>query len=162
MEAKFCKVHPDRPVKARGLCQSCYRAAVHAEKVASGAIKIDEDSGVNSKTGAPVEKDLSSDPTAVAEFFQILWGWLREAGKPIEPILTVGDNGKPFRNFSLEARKRESVDQKAMKAATVLGKAYIVERHIEDKPSDLPVEGMKEMVGGWMSIANMGKGKPDA
>jgi hypothetical protein len=152
--------HPDRPLKARGMCQSCYRAALKADDLASGKIKLDEETGADAKTGLGVEKDFVNDPTAVQRFYAILWNWLEDSQKADEPIITTDSKGKPQRNFQLEARMRESTDQRAMKAATVLGRAYIAERHVEEKPADLGVEGLGEIAGGWLGVAaSKGTGK---
>lgn len=154
--------HPDKPAKAKGMCQSCYRALKRAEDVESGKVKFDEETGAPAG-GGEVTKDFVNDPEAVKRFYAIMWNWLEEAAKAQEPIITTDEKGKSMRDFKLEARMRESTDQRAMKSATVLGRAYIVERHVEEKPADLPVEGMSEIVQGWMKVGNMKKGsKADA
>src|SRR6185312_16569682 len=43
--------HVDRPEKARGMCQSCYRAAKKAEELEKGDVRLDEETGVDKKTG---------------------------------------------------------------------------------------------------------------
>jgi len=154
--------HVDRPEKARGMCQSCYRAAKKAEELEKGDVRLDEETGVDKKTGVGTEKDLSNDPEAVKRFYSIMWTWLEQGAKADEPIITVDSKGKAQRDFKLEARLRESVDQRAMKAATVLGRAYIAERHVEEKPEQLMVDGIGEAVGGWMSVVKMKGNKTDA
>lgn len=148
--------HPDRPAKSKGMCQSCYRANQKAEALSKGEIKLDEEKGTDKKTGEPLELDFVNDPSAVREFYRILWGWLQAVQEAEKPII-VEVNGKQTRDFQLEARLKENATQKAMKAATVLGRAYIAERKIEEKPAEIQVEGMKDIVGGWMTVANSKK-----
>jgi len=154
--------HVDRPEKARGMCQSCYRAAKKAEELEQGKVKLDDETGADRKTGTGAEKDLSNDPEAVKRFYSIMWTWLEQGAKADEPIVTVDSKGKPQRDFKLEARLRESVDQRAMKAATVLGRAYIAERHVEEKPEQLMVDGIGDAVSGWMGVIGMKGKKADA
>ena len=147
--------HVDRPEKAKGMCQSCYRAAKKAEEIEKGGVKLDEESGVDKKTGLGAERDLASDPEATKRFYQIMWTWLEQGAKADEPIITTDSKGKAQRDFRLEARLRESVDQRAMKAATVLGRAYIAERHVEEKPEQLMVDGISEAIKGWGEVIEM-------
>lgn len=153
--------HLDKPEKAKGMCQPCYRAMKRAEEVESGKVKLDEETGKVVKSGEPVEMDFVNDPEAVKQFYQIMWGWLQEAQQAKEPIVTVV-KGKPQRDFKLEARMQEVSLVRATKAATILGRAYIAERHVEEKPTELPVDGMREMLSGWVSVENIGKGKKKA
>lgn len=150
--------HPDKPEKAKGMCQSCYRAARKAEEVGSGKVKLDEETGVEVKTGEPVEMDFVNDPQAVKEFYRIMWGWLQEAQKAQQPIITLV-KGKPVRDFKLETRMQEVSLVRSTKAATILGRAYIAERHVEEKPAELPVDGMSNMISGWVAVEQIGKGK---
>ena len=154
--------HVDRPEKAKGMCQSCYRAAKKAEEIEKGGVKLDEETGVDKKTGVGAERDLASDPEATKRFYQIMWSWLEQGAKSDEPIIVEDSKGKKTRDFRLEARMRESVDQRAMKAATVLGRAYIAERHVEEKPEQIMVDGIAEGINGWMGVVNMKGKKADA
>jgi hypothetical protein len=152
--------HVDKPEKARGMCQSCYRAAKKAEELESGAVSLDDESGADKKTGRGVEKDLASDPNAVRRFYEIMWSWLEDSQKSDEPII-VEEKGKKKRDFKLEARLRESTDQRAMKAAQVLGRAYIVERTSQDKPQSIQIDGIGDIVQGWMGVSSMKKGSKE-
>lgn len=152
--------HTDKPEFARKVCQSCYKAQRKAEEIEVGKVKLDDERGVEAKTGAPVERDFVNDPEAVKEFYSIMWSWLK--GAQIEPVYTFDKkSGKDFRDVRTEARLLEEASGRAMKAATVLGRAYIAERHVEEKPTELPVDGMGDMMKGWMNVAQM-KDQPDA
>lgn len=154
--------HVDKPEKAKGMCQSCYRAAKRAEDIASGKVKVNEETLVESSTNSPVEMDLVNDPEAVKRFYQIMWSWLEKANSAQEPIVTVNSKGKSVRDFKLEARMQENADQRGIKAAQILGRAYIAERHVEEKPAELGVEGMGDMMSGWLRVDSMKGKKADA
>lgn len=145
--------HPDRPAKSGTLCQSCYRAQLKAKKLAEGAIRVDEEKGTEVGTGAPVERDLVNDPAAVREFYKILWGWLLAAQKAQEPVLDEDGNI----DWRLTARLREGTANLGMKSATVLGRAYIAERRIEEKPEELPVSGLGDVAAGWKQVSEIKK-----
>lgn len=154
--------HVDRPEKAKGMCQSCYRAAKKAEDIASGKIKINEETLKEASSNSPVEVDLVNDPAAVKRFYGIMWSWLEKANSAQEPIITVDKKGKSVRDFKLEARMQEASDQRGIKAAQILGRAYIAERVVEEKPADLGVDGMGDMMRGWNQVADMKGKKADA
>lgn len=146
--------HLDKPEKARGMCQSCYRALKRAEEVESGVVKVDEETGADARTGGGVEMDFVSDPQAIKQFYKLMWQWMLD-GEGGEPIIVQGKGGKMVRDFKLETRMQEMALAKKTKAATILGRAYIAERHVEEKPSELPVEGMGDMMKGWGKVEQM-------
>lgn len=151
--ASACE-HTDKPEFARKVCQSCYKAQRKAEELETGKVKLDDERGVEAKTGAPVERDFVNDPEAVKEFYSIMWSWLR--GAQIEEVWVADKKtGKESRDVRTEARLLEEASGRAMKAATVLGRAYIAERHVEEKPAALPVNGMGDMMAGWDKVIGM-------
>lgn len=151
--------HTDKPEKAKGLCQPCYRAQKKAEEIESGKVRVDEETGKDVKTGEPVEMDFVNDPSAITEFYKIMWGWLRLDEEETE-IYVTDKKGNKVRDQKLEVRAQELNLAKKTKAATILGRAYIAERHVEEKPAELPVQGMGDMLAGWTAVEQMGgKGK---
>jgi hypothetical protein len=74
--------------------------------------------------GVPPVRDLEKDPETKRRFLEIMWEWL-EAPQRVE-AMKCGSEGK--RDYATEARLQEIAQRKADKAATVLGRAYVVEK----------------------------------
>lgn len=156
--------HPDRWMKAKGLCSNCYetnrRAEIRAQEINAGEVQIDEETGLEVRedgTEQPVEMDLTSDPRAVFEFYKIMWSWLRGMQEAEVPIRIPGTQALDHKTMT---RNREIALAKATRAASVLGRAYIAERRIEERPEELPVAGMGDMIAGWKQVQEMVKQVP--
>lgn len=136
--------HPSRPEKAKGMCQACYRADLKAKTLAKeleGTKATNDDKNENA-----VVRDLEKDPAVKARFLQIMWEWL-EAPQNVPECWDVKD-GKKVRDWETQARLQEVAQRKADKAATVLGRAYVVEKREEVKPVALPL-GKEIDDSGW-------------
>lgn len=143
-------VHTDRPEKARGLCGSCYNASVKAEKAAkaieNNSIRVDDNDEVDLRNAPtyPAGLNIEDDEVAKRMFEKILWGWIFEGEKVTDR--PVGMDVKDW------VRLKEVTASKAMKAATILGRKFIVEKKEIVQPQAIPVAGAEEAVGNWMGV----------
>lgn len=135
--------HPDLSEKAKGLCAKCYRADLKAKADARalerGPAKSDE------KNAEIVLRDLEKDPEVKKRFFELMWSWLDNAD--IAPIYKM-EGDRKVRDYATEAKLGEIAQRRADKAATVLGRAYVVEKREEVKPVPLPL-GSEIDASGW-------------
>lgn len=136
-------VHRDKKMFAKGLCSVCYHAQRKAEKHAQTLINSNDKTIETRVVELTLEWD--KDPALKSEFGKIMWGWIR--GGESSPIWKDVD-GKKVRDYQLELRRDEMAQKKADKAATVLGRAYVVEKVEEVKPQPLPIGGSVDM-SGW-------------
>lgn len=141
-EAPRAQCHPDRPERARGLCGPCYYADLKAKKAAEALARAP----VNSpKTQDAAVADLEKDPEAKKRFYKMMWEWLEATEVPAIYKL---EGGRRTRDYATEAKLAEVAQRKADKAATVLGRAYVVEKREEVKPTPLPL-GKEIDDSGW-------------
>lgn len=139
-------VHRDKKMFAKGLCSVCYHAQRKAEKRAQTLINSNDQTIETRVSELTLEWD--KDPQLKSEFGKIMWGWIR--GGESSPIWKDVGGGKKVRDYQLELRRDEMAQKKADKAATVLGRAYVVEKVEEVKPQPLPISGSVDM-SGWGS-----------
>lgn len=149
--------HTDRPEKAKGRCASCYNSWLKAQKAASAVandqVRVDDSDEVDMRWQPSIPKglNLADDDKAQEYFERIMWGWIfegeRAANKP---------EGMELRDW---VRLKEVTASKAMKAATVLGRKFIVEKKEIVQPMAIPVAGAESAVEGWMGVLAMGNGK---
>lgn len=136
-------VHRDKKMFAKGLCSVCYHAQRKAEKHAQTLINSN-DQTIETRV-AEFKLEWDKDPALKNRFGNIMWLWLEGADQG--PIWKDVD-GKKVRDYQLELRRDEMAQKKADKAATVLGRAYVVEKVEEVKPQPLPIGGSVDM-SGW-------------
>jgi hypothetical protein len=154
--ATLCS-HPDRPEKAKGRCASCYNSWLKAEKaaaaVAEDKVRVEGNDEVDLRWQPSIHKglDLEDDDVAKREFEKILWGWIFEGEKA-----ATKPDGMELRDW---VRLKEVTASKAMKAATILGRKFIVEKKEVVLPQQIPVAGAEEAVAGWAAVAKMGMDK---
>jgi hypothetical protein len=98
------------------------------------------------KNETEIVVDLEKDPAAKKKFYAIMWAWLDAAANVPECWKT--ENGKRVRDHATEAKLSEIAQRKGDKAATVLGRAYVVEKREEIKPVPLPL-GAEIDATGW-------------
>lgn len=79
--------------------------------------------------------DYEKDPSVKSRFLEIMWEWLEAPEN-----LTETERRNP--------KIVEATRSKAEKAATVLGRAYVVEKREEIKPVPLPLGGEID-ASGW-------------
>ena len=148
--------HPDKPAKAKGLCVNCYmahrraeaKARAKAQAIETGKIRVDEEMGVDSATGAVI--DFPDDKAASLRLKQILWGWIETAEKA---VIVTGEDGS--RDYRTEVRLRDMQAQMAMRAASILGRQLIGEKR-EDRPpmEELPGQNLlSQFAQGWLAAA---------
>lgn len=149
--------HPDRPAKAKGLCESCYVMARRAEKkaearakeIADGKVEVDEETGL-AKNGQPV---IPIDKDEKAIFKLIMWKWINEYEASTEQKC-FDESGN--RDFRTEVRLRDLKAQLAMKGATILSRELITEKK-EEKGALEELPGQADLMSfakGWMAAAN--------
>jgi hypothetical protein len=149
-KATLCS-HLDRPEKAKGRCASCYNSWLKAEKaataVANDQVRIEGNDEVDLRWQPAIPKglDLEDDDVAKKEFERILWGWIFEG----EKLATRPDEIEPKDWIKL----KEVTASKAMKAATILGRKFIVEKKEVITPQRIPVAGAEDAVAGWAEVA---------
>jgi len=136
--------HPSRPEKAKGMCSPCYRADLKAKAEAAALERSKATEGDKNETA--ILRDLEKDPEAKKRFYEIMWAWLDAAANVPECWKT--ENGKRVRDYATEAKLSEIAQRKGDKAATVLGRAYVVEKREEIKPEPLPL-GPEIDASGW-------------
>jgi hypothetical protein len=146
--------HLDRPEKAKGRCGACYNAYVKAQKAAKAVendqIRVEDNDEIDLRNAPAFPKglDLDDDELAKKMFEKILWGWIFEG----EQVVTRPD-GADLKDF---VRLKEVTASKSMKAATILGRKFIVEKKEIIQPTAIPVAGAEQAVGHWMGVLALG------
>lgn len=149
--------HTDKPEKAKGRCASCYRSYTKAQKAAAayetGEVRVDDNDNVDLRWQPSIPKGLNLEDDEIGRkyFEQIMWGWILE-GEQVRERPT----GMDIKDW---VRLKEVTASKAMKAATVLGRKFIVEKKEILAPQAIPVAGAEEAVSGWTDVMRMGHGK---
>ena len=127
--------HPDRKIYAKGKCRSCYNSDLRVKQLE--AAKTDE------QVEAIAEKiNYTSDEWANS-FLRIMWSWVNEYQSYMASGNKEGE--KPPRHTA----------EAANKAATVLGRAYVVERTKDETPVELPLHGVHDYARGWLESAGI-------
>lgn len=156
--ATLCS-HTDRPEKARGRCGACYNAFVKAQKAAkaveSGHVRVDDNDDIDQRNAPafPNGLNIEDDELAKKMFEKILWGWILDG----EQVVTRPE-GADLKDF---VRLKEVTASKSMKAATILGRKFIVEKKEVVMPTAIPVAGAEQAVGGWMGVLALGNKSPE-
>jgi hypothetical protein len=143
--------HVTRLEKAKGLCSPCYRAQQKAERIAKNRIKVDDETGLEVKTG----KDIlaTSEVDEAKELERILWSWIKDHEK-VANAEYFDEAGN--RDYRTEVRMQDLKAQLAMKGATILSRKLIAEKKDETKPEDLPGQAtLNGFMSGWMKAAQV-------